>query len=93
MEDANGDENVYLVFRRQRSGAPLTEVGSVDANSPELAKIYARENYARRKPTQDLVVVRKSDLEELGTDVPYGGTLEKEYRENSGYEDVEGFTA
>lgn len=93
MEDANGDENVYLVFRRQKPGAPLTEVGSVDANGPELAKVYARENYARRKPTQDLVVVRKSDLEELGTDVPYGGTLEKEYRENAGYDNVEGFTA
>lgn len=92
MSEATGGENVYLVFRRQEAGAPLMEAGSVDAKNAELAKIYARENYARRKPTEELVVVSKADLESVG-EVAYGGTLAKEYRENSGYEDVEGFTA
>ena len=92
MSEATGGENVYLVFRRQEAGAPLTEVGSVDAKNAELAKVYARENYARRKRTHDLVVVRKTDMEAIG-EAPYGGALEKEYRENRGYEEVEGFTA
>jgi phenylacetate-CoA oxygenase PaaH subunit len=85
-------ENVYYVFRRQRSGAPLTEVGSVDAKSAELAKMFARENYARRKQTDNLVVVCEADMEEIGEDAAYGGTLEKEYRKDEGY-DVEGFPA
>lgn len=85
-------ENVYYVFRRQASGAPLTEVGSVDAATPELAKMYARENYARRKRTTNLVVVCEADMHEIGEDAGYGGVLEKEYREDSGY-DVEGFPA
>lgn len=92
MSEATGGENVYLVFRRQDAAAPLTEAGSVDAKNAELAKIYARENYARRKRTEDLVVVPKTAMESIG-EVPYGGALEKEYRENRGYEDVEGFTA
>ncbi|MHC3439318.1 hypothetical protein ACYJ1Y_14810 [Natrialbaceae archaeon A-gly3] len=92
MSEATGEENVYLVFRRQEPGAPLMEAGSVDAKSPELAKLYARENYARRKRTDDLVVVSKAAMESIG-EGPYGGSLEKEYRENRGYEEVEGFTA
>ena len=31
-------ENVYYVFRRQASGAPLTEVGSVDAPNEDVAR-------------------------------------------------------
>jgi ring-1,2-phenylacetyl-CoA epoxidase subunit PaaB len=85
-------ENVYYVFRRQASGAPLTEVGSVDAKNPKLAKMYARENYARRKKTTNLVVVREDQMHEIGEGAAYGGVLEKEYREDSGY-DVEGFPA
>lgn len=85
-------ENVYYVFRRQASGAPLTEVGSLDARNARLAKLYARENYARRKQTTNLVVVCEEDMAEVGEDAAYGGTLEKEYREDSGY-DVEGFPA
>jgi ring-1,2-phenylacetyl-CoA epoxidase subunit PaaB len=81
------------VFARKRPGAPLREVGSVDAKNPELAKLFAKENYARRKnDPHNLYVVRESDLAELGEDVAYGGTLEKEYREDKGY-DVEGFPA
>ena len=87
------DQTVYYVFRRQRAGAPLTEVGSVDAKRPELARIYAKENYARRKPTANLVVVSEADMHELGADAAYGGTLDKEYREDRGYDEVEGFTA
>jgi 1,2-phenylacetyl-CoA epoxidase PaaB subunit len=84
-------ENVYIALARSEPGAPLTEVGSVDAKTPELAKMQAKENYARRKnDPHNLYVVRKSDLHEVGADAVYGGTLEKEYREDRGY-DVEGF--
>jgi ring-1,2-phenylacetyl-CoA epoxidase subunit PaaB len=86
------EENVYYVFRRQASGAPLTEVGSVDAKNEKLAKIYARENYARRKKTTNLVVVCAEDMHEIGEDAAYGGALNKEYRKDEGY-DVEGFPA
>lgn len=85
-------ENVYYVFRRQATGAPLTEVGSVDAKNERLAKMFAVDNYARRKRTTNLVVVCEEDMGEIGEDVAYGGTLEKEYREDAGY-DVEGFPA
>lgn len=87
------EENVYIVLARKKPGAPLSEVGSVDAKSPELAKMFAKENYARRKnDPHNLYVVRESDMHEIGKDVAYGGTLEKEYREDKGY-DVEGFPA
>ncbi len=85
-------QNVYYVFRRQDSGAPLTEVGSVDAKNAKLARMYARENYARRKKTTNLVVVCEEEMNEIGEGVAYGGTLDKSYREDAGY-DVEGFPA
>ena len=85
-------ENVYWVFRRQDSGAPLTEVGSVDAKNAKLAKMYARENYARRKKTTNLVVICEEDMNEIGEDAAYGGAFDKSYREDRGYE-VEGFPA
>lgn len=93
MSQGTPDENVYYVFRRQDDGAPLTEVGSVDASSVELAKIYAKENYARRRNTTDLVVIPKTEMHHLGIDTAYGGAFDKEYREDRGYEEVEGFTA
>jgi ring-1,2-phenylacetyl-CoA epoxidase subunit PaaB len=85
-------ENVYYVFRRQATGAPLTEVGSVDAKNKKLAKLFARDNYARRKRTENLIVVCEDDMGEIGENAAYGGTLDKEYREDAGY-DVEGFPA
>lgn len=89
---ATPSENVYYVFRRQGPGAPLTEVGSVDAKNEKLAKMYAKENYARRKRTTNLVVVCEDEMHEIGEDAAYGGALDKAYREDRGY-DVEGFPA
>ena len=86
------EQNVYYVFRRQDSGAPLTEVGSVDAKNARLAKMYARENYARRKKTTNLVVVCEEEMHEIGEEAAYGGAFDKEYRKDEGY-DVEGFPA
>lgn len=52
----------YEVFHQDKRGKQPIHVGIVHAASPELALMFAKEQYARRKATANLWVVKSSDV-------------------------------
>ena len=77
----------YEVFHQKKRGDQHIHVGIVHAPTPELALILAKEQYARRRQTSNLWVVRSSDVfANLYDDVDIFETVpEKTYREASDY--------
>jgi ring-1,2-phenylacetyl-CoA epoxidase subunit PaaB len=59
-------ENTHLVtwevFHQEKKGKQPIHVGIVHASSPELALVFAKEQYARRGKTTNLWVVKTSDV-------------------------------
>src|SRR5262249_45790319 len=76
---------VYEVFRREKAGAPMVHAGSVTADSPELALIYARESFGRRGESQALWVVPRAAVIELNDADILAPALERGYRSVEGY--------
>lgn len=77
----------WEVFHQEKRGKQPVHAGIVHANSPELALVLAKEQYARRGKTANLWVVRSADVytynqedEDVFETVP-----EKTYREPSAY--------
>ena len=77
----------YAVFHQDKRGEQHVFVGIVHASDPEMALIFAKEQFGRRKKTVNIWVVRSSDIftfahedEDMFATVP-----EKIYREASGY--------
>ncbi|MCS6965935.1 MAG: hypothetical protein NZ473_04120 [Candidatus Kapabacteria bacterium] len=52
----------YEVFWRERPGEQPVHVGTVRAPDPEMALVFAKENYCRRGQTYSLWVVRTADI-------------------------------
>lgn len=52
----------WEVFHQEKRGKQPVHVGIVHASSPELALVYAKEQYARRGKTTNLWVVKTSDV-------------------------------
>ena len=52
----------YEVFHQQKRGKQATHVGIVHAPNPELAMVFAKEQYGRRGQTTNLWVVKSSDI-------------------------------
>lgn len=52
----------WEVFHQEKKGKQPIHVGIVHASSPELALVYAKEQYARRGKTTNLWVVKSSDV-------------------------------
>ena len=77
----------YEVFHQNRRGAQSVHVGIVHAPNPEMAMLFAKEQYARRQKTANVWVVRSSDVYTLNTrdDDMFSTTPEKKYREAAGY--------
>ena len=52
---------VWLVFARRRYGEPLAQVGTVTADTPEMAAVYARSIYDEH-PWVEMVVAPRSSI-------------------------------
>lgn len=89
QEVLHGIENweTYEVFHQKKRGDQHIHAGIVHAPTPELALILAKEQYARRRQTSNLWVVRSSDVfANLYDDADIFETVpEKTYREASDY--------
>jgi ring-1,2-phenylacetyl-CoA epoxidase subunit PaaB len=77
----------YAVFHQDKRGEQHVFVGTIHAPDAELALLFAKEQYGRRKKTVSIWVVRSADIfsfnhedEDMFATVP-----EKTYREASGY--------
>ncbi len=77
----------FAIFHQDKRGDAHVFVGTVHAPDPELALVFAKEQYGRRKKTVNLWAVRSTDIytfrhedEDMFSTVP-----EKSYREASGY--------
>ena len=77
----------YEVFHQEKRGKQHVHVGAVRANNAELAMIYAKEQYARRKTCSNLWVVKTADIFTLKTEDEdiFETVPDKLYREASIY--------
>jgi len=77
----------YEVFHQKKRGDQHIHVGIVHAPNPELALVLAKEQYARRRQTSNLWVVKSSDVYANSyDDIDIFETVpEKTYREASDY--------
>lgn len=81
----------YEVFHQVKRGAQHVHVGIVHAPNPEMALMYAKEQYARREKTVNLWVVPSSSVfatEYLDSDI-FETTAEKIYRDPGTYKVME----
>lgn len=83
--------NTYEVFHQEKRGAHHEHVGCVRAPSPELALVFAKEQFARRKKCVNLWVVRSADI--LAFDIAdedmFENNADKTYRDASGFKVME----
>ena len=73
----------YEVFQQKKRGTQHVHVGSLHAPNPDLAILFAKEQYARRGTCTNLWVVKTSDV--FATDYEdediFATTPDKRYRE------------
>jgi ring-1,2-phenylacetyl-CoA epoxidase subunit PaaB len=83
--------NAFEVFHQEKRGAHHEHVGCVHAPNAQLALIFAKEQFGRRKKCVNLWVVRSADI--LAFDVEdedmFANNLEKTYRDASGFKVME----
>jgi ring-1,2-phenylacetyl-CoA epoxidase subunit PaaB len=83
--------NIYEVFHQEKRGAHHEHVGCVHAPNQEMALIFAKEQFARRKKCVNLWVVRSADI--LAFDVEdedmFANNADKNYRDASGFKVME----
>ena len=79
--------HTYEVFHKQKRGGHPVHVGSVHAPSPELALVFGKEQYARRKKCVNLWVVKTADIYSfnLEDEDMFSTTPEKLHREAAGF--------
>lgn len=77
----------YEVFHQKSRGEHHVHVGIVHAPSPEMALIFAKEQYARRQKCVNLWVVKTQDVYSgsLEDQLVFEPAFDKSYREASGY--------
>lgn len=77
----------YEVFHQKKRGEQHIHVGVVHAPNPEIALIFAKEQYGRRRVTANLWVVESSCIHatEYGDQDIFATVPEKTYREASDY--------
>ncbi|GAB4206388.1 MAG: hypothetical protein OHK0022_33430 [Roseiflexaceae bacterium] len=76
---------VYEVFSRLKEGGPMVHAGSVTADSPDLALIYAREVYGRRGESLALWVAPRDAFQMLEDSDMLHPALDRSYRMVEGY--------
>ena len=77
----------YEVFHQKKRGEHHVHAGIVHSADPEMALVFAKEQYGRRLHSANIWVVRTSDVYSLGyeNEDMFETTPEKIYREASGY--------
>ena len=85
--EPNEHWETYAIFHQDKRGEQHVFVGIVHAPDPELALVFAKEQFGRRKKTVNIWAVRSTDIftfqhedEDMYSTVP-----DKNYREASGY--------
>lgn len=81
----------YEVFHQKKRGDQHMHVGIVHAASPELALVFAKEQYGRRGPSVNIWVVKTRDVfaSEYEDSDMFDTVPEKDYREAGGYKVME----
>jgi ring-1,2-phenylacetyl-CoA epoxidase subunit PaaB len=77
----------YQVFHQKKTGDKHVSVGIVHAPSPEMALLFAKEQYGRRGETANIWIVATVHMHALDysdADI-FSTTPDKTYREASGY--------
>ena len=77
----------YEVFHQKKRGEQHIHTGVVHAPDPEMALLFAKEQYGRRLKCANIWVVKTSDIYSLGyeNEDMFETTPEKTYREAGGY--------
>lgn len=77
----------YEVFHQAKRGGRHTHVGSVHAPTPEMAFLFAKEQYGRRSTSTSIWVVRTGDVHTVGDEHSdmWATVPEKQYREAGFY--------
>ncbi|MDB5035223.1 MAG: hypothetical protein JWQ98_2464 [Chlorobi bacterium] len=77
----------YEVFHLETRGDHPVHVGSLHAPNPEIALLWAKEQYGRRSRTVSIWVVRTEDISVISVEDAdiFATTPEKDYREAKGY--------
>lgn len=77
----------FEVFHQAKRGKHHTHVGTVHATDPELALLYAKEQFGRRQQTANMWVVRTADVFAFAYDDAdmFESTPQKMHREAAGY--------
>jgi ring-1,2-phenylacetyl-CoA epoxidase subunit PaaB len=77
----------WEVFHQEKRGKQPTHVGAVHASSPEMALIFAKEQYSRRGKTTNLWVVKTSEVYTFAMEDEdiFETTPEKLFREPASY--------
>ncbi|MDP4198121.1 MAG: hypothetical protein Q8922_01675 [Bacteroidota bacterium] len=85
--EQNEHWETYAIFHQDKRGAAHEFVGIVHAPDPELALVFAKEQFGRRKKTVNLWAVRSSDIYTFQheDDDMFATAPEKTYRDASGY--------
>jgi ring-1,2-phenylacetyl-CoA epoxidase subunit PaaB len=83
----NEEWETFAIFHQDKRGSAHEFVGIVHAPDPELALLFAKEQFGRRKKTVNLWAVRSTDIftfqhedDDMFSTIP-----DKNYREASGY--------
>ncbi|MBA2421640.1 MAG: hypothetical protein H0V61_00240 [Chitinophagales bacterium] len=77
----------YEVFHQKKRGDQHIHAGVVHAPDPEMALVFAKEQYGRRLKCANLWVVKTSDIYSIGyeNEDMFETVPEKIYREAGGY--------
>jgi len=83
--------NVFEVFHQEKRGAHHEHVGCVHAPDANLALIFAKEQFGRRKKCVNLWVVRSADILafDLDDEDMFANNPDKTYRDASGFKVME----
>jgi ring-1,2-phenylacetyl-CoA epoxidase subunit PaaB len=73
---------VYEVFRQERKGQPFEHAGSIPAPDPELAEVWAREQYGRRGESIALWLVPRGSIRLVDD---WADEFDLKYRRVDGY--------
>lgn len=78
---------IYEVFAQPTQGESHVHIGSVLAESPEMALLLARENHLRREDCVNLWVVQRDHVHATSYEDPdfFAREFDRSWREASGY--------
>jgi ring-1,2-phenylacetyl-CoA epoxidase subunit PaaB len=79
------EPEIYEVFRREKAGAPMVHAGTISADDPDLALIYARESFGRRGESHALWIVPRAAVIVLDDADFLAPVLDRGYRGVDGY--------